>query len=94
VKVIVRIPTPLRAVVEGSSQLTVELADGATVGDLLDHLAGEWPALERRIRDERHGLRQHVNVFVGADNIRDVHEQATPLTDGSEVSVIPAISGG
>jgi sulfur-carrier protein len=94
VKVLVRIPTPLRDVVGGAGTLTVEMSDGATVGDLLDELATEWPPLERRVRDERRVLRQHVNLFVGADNVRDLEEQATPLADGAEVSVIGAISGG
>jgi sulfur-carrier protein len=94
VKVVVRIPTPLRDVVAGAAQLDVELADDATVGDLLDRLATDWPGLERRIRDEQRRVRQHVNLFLGADNVRDLDEQATPLPDGVEVSVIGAISGG
>ncbi len=89
-----RIPTPLREAAGGESALSVELPDGATVGQLLDTLAAGWPALERRIRDERRALRQHVNLFVGADNVRDLEEQATVLADGAEVSVIGAISGG
>jgi molybdopterin converting factor small subunit len=94
VKVAVRIPTPLRNVVEGAAQLDVEVADDATVGDLLDRLGTDWPGLEHRIRDEQRRLRQHVNLFVGADNVRDLDEQRTPLPDGAEVSVIGAISGG
>ena len=92
--VVVRIPTPLRGYVAGAAAVDVPLADGATIGDLLDRLGHDWPALERRIRDEQRGVRQHVNVFVGADNMRDLAEQATTLTDGAEVSVIGAISGG
>ena len=92
--VVVRVPTPLRTYVDGNAKLDVDLEGGATVGDLLDRLTTEWPALERRIRDERRTLRQHVNVFVGADNVRDLDEQATTLHDGAEVSVIGAISGG
>jgi molybdopterin synthase sulfur carrier subunit len=92
--VVVRVPTPLRGDVDGAAKLDVDLAGEATVGDLLDQLATEWPALERRIRDERRVLRQHVNVFVDADNVRDLDEQATALHDGAEVSVIGAISGG
>jgi sulfur-carrier protein len=94
VNVVVRIPTALRSCVDGAPKLDVPLPEGATVGDLLDQLAHDCPALERRIRDERRVVRQHVNVFVGADNMRDRDEQATPLTDGAEVSVIGAISGG
>jgi molybdopterin converting factor small subunit len=94
VNVVVRIPTPLRSYVAGAAQVDIPLADGATIGDLLDQLGQDWPALERRIRDEQRVVRQHVNVFVGADNMRDLAEQATALTNGAEVSVIGAISGG
>ena len=92
--VVVRIPTPLRSYVAGAAKVDVPLADGATIGDLLDELGHEWPALERRIRDEQRVVRQHVNVFVGADNMRELDGQATALTDGTEISVIGAISGG
>jgi sulfur-carrier protein len=94
VNVVVRIPTPLRSYVAGAAKVDVPLADGATISDLLDQLGQDWPALERRIRDEQRVVRQHVNVFIGADNVRDLAEQATTLTDGAEVSVIGAISGG
>jgi molybdopterin converting factor small subunit len=94
VNVVVRIPTPLRSYVAGAAKVDVPLSDGATIADLLDQLGQDWPALERRIRDEQRVVRQHVNVFVGADNMRDLAEQATTLTDGAEVSVIGAISGG
>jgi len=94
VNVVVRIPTPLRSYVAGAAKVDVPLADGATVGDLLDQLGHDWPALERRIRDEQRVVRQHVNVFVGADNVRELEGQATTLTDGTEINVIGAISGG
>jgi sulfur-carrier protein len=94
VNVVVRIPTPLRSYVGGAAKVDVPLSDGATVGDLLDQLGHDWPGLERRIRDEQRVVRQHVNVFVGADNVRELDGQATTLTDGTEISVIGAISGG
>jgi sulfur-carrier protein len=94
VNVVVRVPTPLRAYVDGAGKLDVQLADEATIGDLLDQLCRDWPALERRIRDEQRVVRQHVNLFVGVNNVRDLQEQATVLDEGAEVSVIGAISGG
>ena len=92
--VVIRIPTPLRSCVDGAPTLDVSLPEGASVRDLFDQIAHDCPALERRIRDEQRGVRQHVNVFIGADNMRDLDEQATTLADGAEVSVIGAISGG
>jgi sulfur-carrier protein len=94
VNVVVRIPTSLRVYVDGAAKVDVPLAEGATLGQLLDQLGRDWPALERRIRDEQRTVRHHVNLFVGGDNVRDLDEQATELIDGAEVSVIGAISGG
>jgi molybdopterin converting factor small subunit len=65
-----------------------------TVGAVLDTLAVEHPPLERRVRDELGRVRVHVNLFVGADNIRDLDGLTTAVSPGTELSIIPAISGG
>ena len=65
-----------------------------TVATVLDALATQHPALERRIRDEQGQTRPHVNLFVGSDNIRDRDGPATPILAGEELSIIPAVSGG
>ena len=93
----VRVPTQLRDVVGGPA--VVEITAGApgdptTVSSVLDALAAQHPALERRIRDEQGRPRPHVNLFVGSDNVRDRDGLATLISDGQELSVIPAVSGG
>jgi molybdopterin converting factor small subunit len=96
-KVRIRVPTALRELVAGAQTVTVDVEPGgdrATVGSALDALAVEHPALERRVRDELGRTRVHVNLFVGADNVRDLDGLATPITPGDELSIIPAISGG
>jgi molybdopterin converting factor small subunit len=93
-EVAVRLPAILREFAGGESVLTVPLDGDATVGALLDRIAGERPALERRIRDERGALRQHVNVFVGDTNVRDAGGLAMAIPAGVEVMVVPAVSGG
>lgn len=90
----VRLPGILREFAGGEAVLPVILDGPATVGALLDRLAIERPALERRIRDERGALRQHVNVFVGDTNARDAGGLDMPIPPGTEVQVIPAVSGG
>ena len=94
--VTVRLPSALRELARGEKAVVVELADdgSATVATVLDALAAQLPAVERRIRDEAGVLRRHVNVFVGEANIRDGAGLAEPLSDGSEIQVIPAVSGG
>jgi molybdopterin converting factor small subunit len=93
VKVSLRLPAALRRAGD-AHPFVVELAGGTTVADLLDVLAVDRPAAERRIRDERGALRPHVNLFVGEENIRELEGVATPLPDGAELTVIAAISGG
>lgn len=93
-KVTVRLPGALRELARGERAVVVELEGPASVGTLLDVLAEQLPAVERRIRDETGTLRRHVNVFVGDANVRDGAGLGEPLTDGAEVHVIPAVSGG
>jgi sulfur-carrier protein len=94
----VRVPSQLRGLVGHSSTVTLDVGDDAcgsvTVAAVLDAIAAEHPALERRVRDERGETRIHVNLFVGDDNVRDLDGLATPIPPGAELSIIPAISGG
>ena len=92
--VTVRLPTALRELARGEKAIDVELDGPATLATVLDVLAVRLPAVERRIRDETGMLRRHVNVFVGDTNVRDGAGLAEPLPDGSEIQVIPAVSGG
>jgi molybdopterin converting factor small subunit len=96
VKVTVRLPSALRELARGDKAVVVEIDDdgSVTVATVLDALAVRLPAVERRIRDETGMLRRHVNVFVGDTNVRDGAGLAEPLPDGSEIQVIPAVSGG
>jgi sulfur-carrier protein len=89
-----RLPAALRELARGERAVVVELDQPATVAGLLDELAHRLPAVERRIRDETGAQRRHVNLFVGAANIRDGAGLAEQLADGAEVWVIPAVSGG
>ena len=92
--VALRVPAALRGFAGGRAVLDLELRAGADLGALLDAVAVAHPALERRIRDEQGRLRRHVNVFVDGTNVRDLEALATPLPEGSEVVVLPAVSGG
>jgi molybdopterin synthase sulfur carrier subunit len=98
VQVTLRLPGALRELAGGRTAVTVEVGEPATVGAVLDRLAADMPVLERRLRDERGEIRRHVNVFVDtrgdAVNVRDAALLATPVPAGSEVVVIPAVSGG
>ncbi len=89
--VTVRIPTTLRALTAGNATVEVE---GATVKDVLDSLESKHPGFASRLIDDEGGLRRFVNVFVADDDIRFLDGMATPVPDGAEVSIIPAVAGG
>lgn len=85
------VPAPLRALADGASMVEVQ---GATLRALLDDLADRLPMLERRIRDERGQVRPHVLVFVDGADVRGCAGLDTPVREGAEVFVAPAVSGG
>src|SRR5262245_10600514 len=92
-KIHIWIPGPLRPMAGGNSRADVETS-GNSLKDALDALFAAHPAIRDRILTERGEIREHVNVFVGKNEARVTGGLATPLADGMEVSIIPAISGG
>jgi molybdopterin synthase sulfur carrier subunit len=93
VSVTLVVPGPLRDLTGGRS--TIGLAvEGGTVGQAFEALRGDMPALYDRIFTEQRELRPHVNVFVGRDDIRWSGGMDTPIERGSEVVILPSVSGG
>lgn len=90
----VRLAETLRPHADGAKVVELDLAPGAAVVEVLDALDAVHPAVGRRVRDETGMQRQHVNVFVGPDNVRDLDGLATVVPAGAEVSILPAVSGG
>ena len=86
----VKIPTQLRAATDGEAVAVVE---GSTVGEVLDALYGRFGELKARIADDS-GLRRFVNVYVGGEDIRFLDGLETAVTDGAEVTILPAVAGG
>ena len=87
------IPGPLRSMTGGRSHVDVETS-GGTLQDALEALFAAHPAIRDRILTEGGEIREHVNVFVGKSEARSTSGLATPLADGMEISILPAISGG
>ena len=87
----VRIPTPLRKLTNNDE--LVEVQPG-TVGSAIKELQSRYPGIQERLVDEAGAVRRFVNVYVNEEDIRFLKNQDTPLNDGDEVSIIPAIAGG
>jgi len=89
--VAVRIPTTLRTLTGGVNKVSVE---GTTVAEVLASLEAVHPGFASRILDDQGGLQRFVNVFVADDDVRFMDGVNTPVPDGAEVSIIPAVAGG
>ena len=89
--VTVKIPTPLRPITGGQSELKIE---GATVGDILRKLDSQYTGFGERVLDEGKSVKRFINVFVNEDNIRDKKNLETELKNGDTVSILPSIAGG
>jgi molybdopterin converting factor small subunit len=89
--VTVRIPTQLRNLSGGASEVAVE---GDTVAAALAALDAAHPGFGERLHDETGSLRRFVNVFVADEDIRFLDGVKTPLKDGAVVSIVPAVAGG
>ena len=86
----VKIPAQLRAVTGGEGELEVE---GSTVGEALDAVFAQHEDLRERITEDG-GLRRFVNVYVSGEDIRFRDGLETEVSDGDEVTILPAVAGG
>jgi molybdopterin converting factor small subunit len=87
----VLIPTPLQKFTAEQSSVAV---NATTVDELLVALEALFPGILARLTDENGKLRRFLNVYVNSEDIRFLDHQATALSDGDEVSIVPAVAGG
>jgi molybdopterin synthase sulfur carrier subunit len=87
----VLIPTPLQKLTQEQAVVNCE---GSTIRELLDSLEHNCPGIKARLCDESGELRRFVNFYVNSEDIRFLEGSDTPLQDGDEVSIVPAIAGG
>ncbi len=93
-EVSVLVPALLAEHTGGQRILQVVTDDVASVGNVLDILAGEHPVFDRRVRDETGSVRRYVNVYIDGDDIRSLDGLATPVLEGQELLIIQSVAGG
>jgi molybdopterin synthase sulfur carrier subunit len=91
VAVEVRLPTVLRNQAGGASTVSV---DGSTIGEVLSKLVAEYPGMSGQVLTDEGTLHKFVNIYVDDDDVRYLQGLDTPVTDGAEVSILPAVAGG
>ena len=89
--VIVRIPTPLRAITNGQGEFRL---DAASVQEALERLDGQFAGIKGRLCEDDGSVRRFVNVYVNEEDIRFLQGLQTPLKSGDEVAIVPAMAGG
>ena len=87
----VLIPTPLQKFTDNEASVAVDATD---VDSLLKALDARFPGILNRLCDENGKLRRFLNVYVNSEDSRFLDNQSTPLGDGDEVSIVPAVAGG
>jgi molybdopterin converting factor small subunit len=89
--VTVLIPTPLQKFT--NNQATLE-CNASNMSELIDALENNCPGIKARLCDEEGKLRRFLNFYVNSEDIRFLQNTETPLQDGDEVSIVPAVAGG
>ncbi|HJO55879.1 MAG TPA: ubiquitin-like small modifier protein 1 [Candidatus Scalindua sp.] len=87
----VRIPTPLRSLTSGSEEVTVE---GGSIKEVVDNLETQHNGFKERLCDENGQIRRFINIYLNDEDIRFKDNQETQVSDGDQISIVPAIAGG
>ncbi len=90
-RVKVRIPMLLQKLTQNRAEV---VGNGSTIGELIDDLEKKFPGIKERICDETGKVRSFISIYVNEENVRFLQKGETPLKDGDEISIIPAIVGG
>lgn len=87
----VLIPTPLQKFT--NNQATLE-CNGSNIAELIESLEQNCPGIKSRLCDEQGQPRRFLNLYVNSEDIRFLDGTETPLKEGDEVSIVPAVAGG
>ncbi len=85
------VPTPLRKLTSGQSKVQL---DATTIAEIIERAEQQYPGFRERVLDADGEVKRFINVFVNGVDVRKLQGKATPVKDGDEVSVIPAMAGG
>ena len=87
----IRIPTILRTYTGGAAEVTVA---GSTLRESISDLDMQCPGIAAWVLDDAGALRRLVNVYINDDDVRFLDNLDTPILDGAQISIIPAVAGG
>jgi molybdopterin synthase sulfur carrier subunit len=91
VTVTVRLPTIMRSHAGGQSEVK---AEGDTIGAVVDDLVRQFPGTATHLKNADGGLHKFVNVYLNDEDVRYLGKLDTAVSDGDQVSILPAVAGG
>jgi molybdopterin synthase sulfur carrier subunit len=89
--VTVYIPTPFRRATSNRDRIQVRSGD---VGAALDELEAAYEGLRGLVRNDQGEVHRHIAIYVNSEAIDALEGLKTPLSDGDELAIIPALAGG
>jgi len=93
VPVIFHIPAALREFTGGRSKVGIAQSP-ATLADALSALWLLYPGIRDRMATEQGQIREHIGIFIGDEDVRYTGGLMSPVCAESEISIVPAITGG
>ncbi|HHT9118039.1 MAG TPA: MoaD/ThiS family protein [Candidatus Hypogeohydataceae bacterium YC38] len=87
----VRIPTPLRSLTGNKEEIE---AAGKSIKEIINNMESRYPGIKNRLCDEKGQLRRFINFYLNDEDIRFLQNQDTPVKEGDQISIVPAIAGG
>ena len=87
----VYIPSPFRRLTANREYVE---AEGANISEVLDALDAAFPGFGDLVYDQDRQVPRHINIYVNNQEIHDLNGTDTPVADGDQVAVIPALAGG
>lgn len=87
----IRIPVPLRKLVDGGEEIH---STGRSLYECLTLLCLSYPEIRERIFDGNGDIRRFINVFVNDEDSRFLQGDDTPIQATDIISIVPAIAGG
>jgi molybdopterin converting factor small subunit len=81
----------MRSHAGGQSEVS---AEGATVGEVVDDIVRQFPGTATHLRAPDGGVHKFVNLYLNDEDIRYLGKLDTPVGDGDQLSILPAVAGG
>lgn len=85
------VPTPMRKLTGGQGKIQV---DASNLQEAFARADADYPGFSERVLDSNGEIKRFINVFINGVDVRTLQGQATPVKDGDQVAVIPAMAGG